>query len=93
MDTEMAADAVTVEALEEAAVTPAQPELLTTKASIKTNSTKENPRERCILPHSVALLNAIGTGAVVEGAGGRVRGFQTGSSDQSPSAQLMPEHK
>jgi hypothetical protein len=70
-DTEIAADAVTVEALE-AAVTPAHPVFVTTKARTKTNSTKVRPRERSILPHSVALLNAKPVRRIIEGAVGLV---------------------
>lgn len=84
IETEIAADAVTVEALEEAAVTPAQPELPTTKASIKTNSTRENPRERCIQPHSVALLNAMPGRGIVEGVGG------LGSKDDQITFSIGP---
>ena len=72
IEIEIAADAVTVDALP-AAVTPAHPVLLTTKASTRRNSTTEVSRERCIMPHSVAPLKGIVREPGLEDAVGPVR--------------------
>jgi len=72
IEIEIAADAVTVEALP-AAVTPAHPVSVTTTASTRTNRTTVVPRERSILPHSVAPLKGIFTETSLEDAVGPVR--------------------